>query len=90
VYYDSSDDEDNVMTNPYEGVKTATPKEMQSQLTLKKLKNLSKPNTLFASELTYSHQHLLRNPAIAGELKEDNERRSPSPFPAHFKALRQY
>lgn len=90
MYYDSSDDEDNRTTNPYEGVPLATPSQMISDLTSKKLKNIRTEKSILERDPkeNETHQHLLHNPAVAGRKKQGGSKKSPSKFPAALQKVK--
>lgn len=89
-YYDSSEDEDNVTTNPYEGVPLATASEMITPLTVKKLNNLIKNESILKTDpdKKQTHQHLLHNAAVLGKKKPDAANKSPSKFPAALQEVK--
>jgi hypothetical protein len=89
MYYDSSDDEDNVTTNSYEGVPLATSSQMITGLTVQKLKNIRSEDQILGRNLKkgQSHQHLLQNPAIVGKKKPGGTNRSASKFPAALQTV---
>lgn len=78
-FYDSSDDEEIVEINPYEGITAIDPKKISENLILKRLKNIrTKPEIL--NNPPSAHQFLIKNNAIKGEYNEITFNHGPSNF----------
>ena len=80
-FYDSSDDEEIVEVNPYEGITPIEPQKISENLIIKRLGNI-RTEPEIRNQVPQSHQYLIKNNAIEGSFNPVTLKRATSNFVA--------